>query len=345
MELKPYSFSRLSEFERCPKRFEFKYIQKLPEILEDAGHFGKIVHEAIARLIKNQNFEEILKELEFEEYERAKNMIEKVKNMINGLKIIGVEVKFSFNEDFIPVPFDSDDVYIRGIIDMIVKGEHGYIIYDWKTGYSKPNMFQLLFYAWAASKLNLPVEAVGFVLLNSGEIETIEVNDELLDRTEKRIKSLVWQIENTKTFEPKPGLHCAYCSYIGICPLAKELERKDIPSIRTIEEAKQVAKELKILEEKKKRWEKILKGFLSEQGIDDLEVEDNHYKLSISEVIYTKRNIDKKEFYAKVEEKLTQKQLDKWEFFKLETKKLKDLIDDDLKDFVEVRIRKTWGWR
>jgi len=30
--LRPYSMSRLTEYERCPRRFYFKYIEKIPEI-------------------------------------------------------------------------------------------------------------------------------------------------------------------------------------------------------------------------------------------------------------------------------------------------------------------------
>jgi len=46
-----YSHSRLSSFEQCPKKFEYRYVLKLPSESEGIeGFTGKRVHEVIERL-------------------------------------------------------------------------------------------------------------------------------------------------------------------------------------------------------------------------------------------------------------------------------------------------------
>ncbi len=46
-----YSHSRLSTFEDCPKRFEYRYVLKIPTETEGIEAFvGKRVHEILERL-------------------------------------------------------------------------------------------------------------------------------------------------------------------------------------------------------------------------------------------------------------------------------------------------------
>ena len=48
-----YSHSRLSSFEDCPKKFEYRYILKVPTQTESIeGFVGKRVHEVLERLYR-----------------------------------------------------------------------------------------------------------------------------------------------------------------------------------------------------------------------------------------------------------------------------------------------------
>ena len=48
-----YSHSRLSSFESCPRKFHYRYVQKLPVETESIEAFaGKRVHEVLERLYK-----------------------------------------------------------------------------------------------------------------------------------------------------------------------------------------------------------------------------------------------------------------------------------------------------
>ncbi len=105
--LKPYSMSRLTEYERCPRRFYFKYIEKMPEIIEDAGFFGSKVHEAISKALKGQDWQDTLSDLPYKQIEEAEIEylgetysipVEKLKEDINLLKNAQLEQtgKYSF---------------------------------------------------------------------------------------------------------------------------------------------------------------------------------------------------------------------------------------------------------
>ncbi len=104
--LKPYSMSRLTEYERCPRRFYFKYIEKIPEIIEDAGFFGSKVHEAISKALKGQDWQDTLSDLPYEQIEEAKIKVLTALKYSKSLgQIVGIETKFAIDEDFNAVDF------------------------------------------------------------------------------------------------------------------------------------------------------------------------------------------------------------------------------------------------
>jgi CRISPR/Cas system-associated exonuclease Cas4 (RecB family) len=329
----PYSMSRLNEYERCPQRFYFKYVEKLPEIQENAGFLGAMIHQAIAKALRGEEWESTLMELKFDDIEEAKIKVLEALKISKGLgAIVGVETKFALTEDGVITKFDGNDAWFRGIIDLLTMNEHGdYEVWDWKTGHSKPTAFQVFTYAWAVEKaLHKKVSKVGYVLLTSGEVLEFEVTDEKIRWAEQKIKSLIQRLENDDKFTPKVGSHCAYCSYISMCPLAQQVKAHDIPAIRTDEEAKEVAKEIKVLEDKLKRYKKTLNGYVEERG--DLDLGDLIYTVEYSDVLSLPRGTDKKEVARKAWELIQEKGLDPFEYFSIETKKLGKIGFEGLKE-------------
>lgn len=328
----PYSMSRLTEYERCPKRFYFKYVEKLPEIQEDSGFLGATIHQAIAKALRGEEWENILTELKFDDIEEAKIKVLEAIKMSKGLgAIVGVETKFAITEDGTLTQFDSDEAWFRGIIDLLTMRNGEYEIWDWKTGHSRPTAFQVFTYAWAVEKaLNKKVSKVGYILLSSREVLEFDVTDEKIQWAERKIKKLVEHLESDHKFTPKVGSHCAYCSYISMCPLAQQVKTQDIPTIRNDDEAKEVAKQIKVLEEKLKRYKKILNGYVEEHN--DLDLGDLIYKIEYSNVLSLPRGTDKKEVVRKAWELVQEKGLDPFEYFSIETKKLGELGFDGLKE-------------
>jgi len=341
----PYSVSRILEYDRCPRRFYFKYVEQLPEIIENTGFFGAKVHEAIAAAMRGRSdWEEILADLPYDELEEAKiKVLTAIKRSKELGKVVGVETKFALTEDMNFTDFDSEDAWFRGVIDLITQ-KNGYLaIWDWKTGHSKPSRFQITIYAWAVMNLlKRPVTKAGYILLTSNDVLEFDLTDEDFHLVETKLRKLINRIENDDEFSPTPGMHCAYCSYVAQCPLLEVVEAKDIPAIRNDQEACEIFKTIKVLEEKIKRYKKALNGYVEQKDSGKLRVDDGIYKVEYVPYIATKRGVDKHEFAKKVWE-LVQQELgdDPFSYFKLEVKTIEPFIDR-FQEYVEVRKRKLF---
>lgn len=298
MDLKPYSLSRLSLYEMCPRRFKFKYIDKLPELVEDAGQFGRLVHEMIAKQLKGEGIDDLLVDLPDEERDRALDYVKKAISFDVG-KVIGVEVKFAVDENLDVVDFESSKAVLRGIIDVVSEKDGEYYIWDWKTGRSKPTAFQIMFYAFVLYK-NLPISKAGYVLLSSNEALLFDVDMTGLKLTAKKVDGLIKKLEQDEEFKPKAGPHCAYCSWIEKCPLNMIISAKDIPAVRNDEEAKEILEATIVLKEKLKRYQKALKGYLEQK--DNPVLNANGFIALLDDVTYKrlKKGVDKELILSKV---------------------------------------------
>jgi len=346
MNLAPYSMSRVLEYDRCPRRFYFKYIEKLPEIVENAGFFGGKVHEAIAKALRGQEWEETLADLPYDDMEDAKiKVLTAIKYSKDLGQIVGIETRFALTQDLKVTDFFEKDAWFRGIIDLIVRNSKGYYeIWDWKTGHSKPTRFQVALYAWAVMLLlQQPVTKAGYILLSSNEVLEFELTPQDIGFAEMKLKKLIKKIENDTKWQPTPGNHCAYCSYVSQCPLAGAIKAKDIPAIRNDEEAQEVFKTIKVLEEKVKKYKKALNGYVEQKDTGKLKLDKGEYKLMYSSYLTTKRKIDRKELQNKVLQLINNHNKDLFDYVKLETKALEE-FKDDLQDFIEERKRKTFKY-
>jgi len=285
MKLRPYSMSRLTEYERCPRRFYYKYVEKLPEIVEDPGLFGSTVHRAIAAALKGKEWKDIIAELDLEQAKDAEiKVLSAVKWSRQLGTIVGIETKFAVDEDYNLVDFDSDEAFLRGIVDLITTDGDTLQVWDWKTGHSTPKM--------------KPVTKAGYILLSSNDILEYEINEDELEITAKKLWKIIMRLEKDENFTPRPGNHCAFCSYVAMCPLVKSIQAKDIPAIRTKEEARQVAQEIIALEDKVKRYKQYLKAFVKEFG--PIEIETGRWELEQKEFVTLKRGTNREEVARKV---------------------------------------------
>lgn len=271
MKLSPYSLTRLTAYERCPRFFYFRYVKGLPEIVESTGQFGSIVHEAIASALKGET--PTLEGLPLEEIPRAKSMVDFAVEISKSLGLIrGIETRFAVNENFEFV--DWDNAFLRGIIDLIVEDPltESLQIWDWKTGRSRPSFYQLAFYSWVVERsLKRKVQRAGYILLSSRQRLEFEIDEEEIEYAVKKTYYLIQRIESDESWEPRPGNHCAYCSYVSMCPLVKEIKAKDIPVLRTPEEAKEVARLVLVMKQRLKRYKTLLREYLLMNGPLDIE--------------------------------------------------------------------------
>lgn len=204
----PWSYSSLSAFETCPKRYELTRLTKqVVEAQTEATLHGNEVHKALELHLNGD------KHLP-EKYEKYLPLVERVRKQ-PGKRL--VEYKFGVTEDFRSTTFFGKDVWFRGVIDVGVVGQKSAILLDWKTGKPKTDADQLKLFAAAgfAAFPYLNQIKTGYVWLAHNKLDANTfTRDDLPDIWREftpRVIRMVNALETGK-FLPKPsGLCRAWC--------------------------------------------------------------------------------------------------------------------------------------
>lgn len=218
----PYSHSRMMTHHKCPARFKYDYIDRLPAVQglpgSPAMERGTLIHKSIEDFVLgkapmlhpdiHQNYGQFFLGLK-ENYQ------------------VFPEHPFAFDVDFnLLTEQDAPNVWFRGYLDLKLvprAGDDGdLIIYEFKTGkvYEIEHMLQRTRYG-----------LVG--LLQHPEVRRVQVHTMYLDLVDNRsttyaiahleehkraLKSQVGIIENDKFFMQKPSYTCRFCPrsrYVG----------------------------------------------------------------------------------------------------------------------------------
>ncbi len=250
----PYSNSRLSAFENCPKLFEFRYVLNVKTETESIESFvGKRVHEVLERLYhhvgrhgKPPSLRQMLDrfhkdwrlhwhdavgiarpEFTLEYYqelgERCLENYYRSHYPFDAGETIAIEEVLQFQ-------LDSAGRYpARGIVDRIVRtGSGAYEIHDYKTGsYLPPQKRldsdrQLALYQIGLQQQRDDVESVELVWHYLAHNRTCRSRrtPEALDRLRAETISLIDRVEATSVYPAKPGPLCRWCEYRQMCPEA-----------------------------------------------------------------------------------------------------------------------------
>lgn len=123
----PWSYSKIKAFEQCPKQFYHdKILKEVPFKETEATLYGTAFHTAAENYIG--------KDIPLpSKFSFAQKMLDSLKNK-QGEKLC--ELKLGVTEDLEPCGFYADDVWFRGIADLIIlDGDLAWVI-DYKTGKS-----------------------------------------------------------------------------------------------------------------------------------------------------------------------------------------------------------------
>lgn len=165
MELnKPWSYSALTAFETCPRRYQLTRVTK--EVIEkqtEATIWGNKVHKALELFAKG---EKPLPD-DLKHYERYVRKIQ----AYEGKRV--VEERMAIDANFRPTTWMAKNVWCRGIIDIGVVGSDTAYLLDWKTGKRKPDSDQLMLFAALAFTHYPWIDNVvtGFIWLKEGKFD------------------------------------------------------------------------------------------------------------------------------------------------------------------------------
>ena len=164
-----YSHSRLSSFEDCPKKFEYRYILKVPTQTESIeGFVGKRVHEVLERLYRFTadgqvpSLGKVVERFRLwwdEHYDPARVRIVRTENGPAHYRELGEHCLGNYYRRF--YPFDADETLaleervafsldgakryrMQGFVDRVVRAKDGAIeIHDYKTSARVPSQGRL----------------------------------------------------------------------------------------------------------------------------------------------------------------------------------------------------------
>lgn len=217
--MKPFawSYSALTTYELCPKKYYHLYVAK--DVKDADSSFsadGKIIHDAMkARVIDGKALPLNLRYLEA----TAKKFAD-APGQKHG------EMKLALNRQYEPRDYFAPDVFVRVVIDLTIVQDTTAIVVDWKTGKVKDDPTQM---ALNAAVLARWMPEIGlfktlFVWLQSNNLTpknyTVSkfqaVWNDLLPRVAK-----IEEARKTTTFPAKEGPLCGWCP-VKSCPHYKD---------------------------------------------------------------------------------------------------------------------------
>jgi hypothetical protein len=212
-----WSFSKLKNFEDCPKRhYEMDIAKHFKD--DDTANlkWGNYVHDQLALALKGATLP-----AELVPYQK---WVDRVRS---GPGELLVEQKYALTKEFSPAPYFAPTVWYRGIADVVRVAGPVALALDWKTGKIKEGSVQLglmaacLFanfpqvtkvrceYIWLQEDTNTPE------IFDRKDMQALWAR--LLPRVEK-----LSEAARTMTYPPKPGGLCMrYCA-VTSCPFHKK---------------------------------------------------------------------------------------------------------------------------
>lgn len=235
--------SKLSTYLSCPQKYDYKYVQEIPDGTGQAAINGSCVHEALEFLYEcepwNRTLARALESLDaaFGNWPEAE--LERCQELVWNLFDLEDPTTVNCRRTELDLELPWGDHSLKGIIDRVDVEDDGYVIVDYKTGKAPRDedlderALGIKFYAMLGLKAfgTLPVRVV-LLYLGTPQKITFDVTPALARAIEVKAAAAVDAIERGN-FKAKPGLACRWCSYKDLCPwalTAKSKSRKVTPN-------------------------------------------------------------------------------------------------------------------
>jgi hypothetical protein len=278
----PWSISKLKCLQKCPFQFYLKYILKI-KVPEDvmgkqdsmsadvgsAGHrilelvvIGKTI-EASYAAAKKEFVPSKLTEEQWKEHVETLEMSiiafqERIQKLERNYKVkrLFTELRLGVTKDWEPTGFFADNVYFRGIIDLVIQLDNlDIIILDHKTGggegsikvYEEQlNSYKPLFH-YGKEKVNGAQAGVHFIRASDVKMGFFsskeDVQKKLVTELEWSLEGAVETVKELGYMKHIRGNQCKWCEYNEACKpgMLKEIEKdtkrffKGIPIVTEIQ--------------------------------------------------------------------------------------------------------------
>lgn len=160
-----WSYSSLTAFENCPRRFFLTRVAKtVVEPQTEATLHGNAVHKALEISVRDKTPLPA-------KYSTYTPLVDAVLSAVGAKH---TELKFGLTRNLTPTGFFAGDVWCRGVLDLQVVNPGVVTVLDWKTGKPKPDADQLMLFAGAAFAHHPHAETVktGYAWLAHNKLDT-----------------------------------------------------------------------------------------------------------------------------------------------------------------------------
>lgn len=213
------SHSRLSDFNQCPLKFKYKYLDKAPNFQIDQQ--DKNVH-----LVRGENVHKALEKYVIcqkagSSYKSSLNEVNDTLPLIDKhIKLFGVEnvypeAQISVDENWQKVDWFSKATAYRAIFDFTAVSEKQVTILDWKTGkvkdYSESYGQLELSAAIALSNFGVETVKTAYVFVDHKKIIPRTYTKDNLDDFIAHFNSELEKVNAETEFKPKANQYCNFC--------------------------------------------------------------------------------------------------------------------------------------
>lgn len=208
----PWSFSSLSSYETCPRRFYLTRIAKVvTEPQTQATLHGNEVHKALEQYVGG------VRALP-DKYESYRAVADKLR-ATPGQKLL--EHKFGLTKGLKACGFFDADVWVRGVLDVNILRTTEAIVLDYKTGKRKPDNDQLRLFAGAALNLWPYIEKVktGYIWLQTGQIDSETFTQDDAKPIMAEFSARVFRMEESQRKNDWPAKPSGLCA--NWCPVGR----------------------------------------------------------------------------------------------------------------------------
>lgn len=283
-----YSPSKLSVYKNCPRRYQYRYVDKISRQRKTVEAFlGTCVHSAFETLYdslahgKRLTLEETVAVFEAEWDKNWAGDIELRGNFApadwKGLGRDCVRLYYDANAPFdkdrtvavekrigFPLLVNGQEIRIEGFIDRLALGQAdgAFEIHDYKTGKTLPTQadvdedWQLALYDAAVRHEWPDTKDVRLIwhYVRHGKALVSRRTPEQIDELKKEVAELIATIKSDHEFAPRQSALCDWCEYKDLCPLFAHSEKMSRlpPAERTKEAGVRLAGELARLESEKR---------------------------------------------------------------------------------------------
>ena len=205
--MRPWSYSRLSTYETCPRQYQYSYLERLKGFRPEspAAKRGTAIHERADKYFKGQ-----LSMYPYE-FQRVSGHL-----MLLKAKKAMSEQKLGVREDWSPCDFGDKETYFRAIVDIVYNEPGVCHVEDHKTGqvYDSHPKQMLDYVAIAAAHFPAEEYHTRLIYVDQGIVTKPKITE--ANKIKPIRLMLDGRIKNAETdtiFPTRSGSHCSWCDY------------------------------------------------------------------------------------------------------------------------------------